>query len=116
MPTARPLPVLPAEVLHWLAPQPGQTIVDCTVGGGGHALLIAERLGPNGRLIGLDQDPALLHPARPRGTGPRPSSPPPGRGGPGCRSRSSTPRSTSSPTCCSTSGLWPTASSRTWGS
>jgi 16S rRNA (cytosine1402-N4)-methyltransferase len=66
MTTARHVPVLPAEVLHWLDPQPGQTIVDCTVGGGGHARLIAERLGPTGRLIGLDQDPAMLELARPR--------------------------------------------------
>lgn len=66
MPTARHVPVLPAEVLHWLDPRPGQTIVDCTVGAGGHARLIAERLGPTGRLIGLDQDPAMLELARPR--------------------------------------------------
>lgn len=59
-------PVLPAEVLTWLDPQPGQTIVDLTVGGGGHGRLIAERLGPAGRLIGLDQDPAMLELARPR--------------------------------------------------
>jgi 16S rRNA (cytosine1402-N4)-methyltransferase len=61
----RHVPVLATQVLHFLAPQPGQTIVDCTVGAGGHARLIAERLGPQGRLIGLDQDPAMLHLARP---------------------------------------------------
>src|SRR5437899_6797253 len=53
-------PVLPAEVLDFLVPAVGQTIVDATVGAGGHARLIAERLGPTGRLIGLDQDPAML--------------------------------------------------------
>jgi 16S rRNA (cytosine1402-N4)-methyltransferase len=63
---SRHLPVLPAEVLHWLAPQPGQVIVDCTVGGGGHSRLIAEQLGTSGRVIGLDQDPAMLDLARPR--------------------------------------------------
>jgi 16S rRNA (cytosine1402-N4)-methyltransferase len=52
-------------VLHWLDPQPGQVIVDCTVGAGGHARLIAERIGPSGRVIGLDQDPAMLELARP---------------------------------------------------
>ncbi|HEY1381839.1 MAG TPA: 16S rRNA (cytosine(1402)-N(4))-methyltransferase RsmH, partial [Gemmataceae bacterium] len=62
---ARHVPVLPAEVLHWLDPQPGQTIVDCTVGAGGHARLIAERVMPGGRVIGLDQDPAMLDLARP---------------------------------------------------
>jgi 16S rRNA (cytosine1402-N4)-methyltransferase len=58
--------VLAAEVLRLLDPQPGQTWVDCTVGGGGHSRLIAEKLGPGGRLIGLDQDPTMLELARPR--------------------------------------------------
>ncbi len=51
---------MPAEVLHYLDPQPGQTIVDATVGVGGHARLLAERIVPDGRLIGLDQDPSML--------------------------------------------------------
>jgi 16S rRNA (cytosine1402-N4)-methyltransferase len=63
------MPVLPAEVLHFLAPAPGEIIVDATVGAGGHARLIAERVVPGGRLIGLDQDPAMLDLARPRLTG-----------------------------------------------
>ena len=62
----RHVPVLPAEVLDALAPAPGQTIVDATVGAGGHARLIAERLGPTGRLIGLDQDASMLDLARAR--------------------------------------------------
>lgn len=62
----RHVPVLAAEVLEYLDPQPGQTIVDGTVGAGGHAALIAQRLGPNGRLIGMDQDPTMLALARPR--------------------------------------------------
>jgi 16S rRNA (cytosine1402-N4)-methyltransferase len=66
MPQPCHIPVLPAEVLHWLNPQPGQIVVDCTVGGGGHTNLIAERVGPGGRVIGLDQDPAMLELARPR--------------------------------------------------
>jgi 16S rRNA (cytosine1402-N4)-methyltransferase len=68
-PTPRHVPVLPAEVLHYLAPAPGEVIVDATVGAGGHACLIAERVGPGGRLIGLDQDPAMLDLARLRLTG-----------------------------------------------
>jgi 16S rRNA (cytosine1402-N4)-methyltransferase len=66
-PLPRHVPVLPDKVLEFLQPQPGQTIVDCTVGGGGHAKLVAERLGPQGRgrLIGLDQDETMLHLARP---------------------------------------------------
>ncbi len=60
----RHVPVLPGDVLSYLAPGPGQTIVDATVGAAGHAGLIAQRLGPAGRLIGLDRDPAMLQLAR----------------------------------------------------
>jgi 16S rRNA (cytosine1402-N4)-methyltransferase len=66
VPEARHVAVLPAEVLDALAPAPGQTLVDATVGAGGHARLLAERLGPTGRLIGLDRDAAMLALARPR--------------------------------------------------
>jgi 16S rRNA (cytosine1402-N4)-methyltransferase len=65
-PEPRHVPVLAAEVVRLLDPQAGQTWVDCTVGAGGHARLIAERLGDSGRLIGLDQDPTMLARARPR--------------------------------------------------
>ena len=41
-------------------------MVDATVGTGGHSRLIAERLGPLGRLIGLDRDLAMLELAQPR--------------------------------------------------
>jgi 16S rRNA (cytosine1402-N4)-methyltransferase len=60
------VPVLPAEVLRLLAPQPGETWVDCTTGGGGHSRLIAEEIGPTGRLLGLDQDRTMLALAAPR--------------------------------------------------
>jgi 16S rRNA (cytosine1402-N4)-methyltransferase len=62
----RHVPVLPAEVLDALAVAAGQVVVDATVGAGGHSRLLAERLGPSGRLIGLDQDAAMLELARPR--------------------------------------------------
>ncbi|VTU00601.1 16s rrna methyltransferase : Ribosomal RNA small subunit methyltransferase H OS=Singulisphaera acidiphila (strain ATCC BAA-1392 / DSM 18658 / VKM B-2454 / MOB10) GN=rsmH PE=3 SV=1: Methyltransf_5 [Gemmataceae bacterium] len=62
----RHAPVLAAEVLDRLGPRPGETWVDCTVGGGGHSLLIADRVGASGRLVGLDQDPTMLDLARPR--------------------------------------------------
>lgn len=58
--------VLPAETLALLDPRPGETWVDCTVGGGGHTRLLAERIGPTGRVIGLDQDPTMLDLARGR--------------------------------------------------
>lgn len=58
--------VLPVETLALLDPHPGETWIDCTVGGGGHTRLIVERVGPTGRVIGLDQDPGMLDLARPQ--------------------------------------------------
>jgi len=55
-----------AEVLRALRPGPGDVAVDCTLGGGGHALAILERLQPGGRLIGLDIDPLELPRAKVR--------------------------------------------------
>ena len=49
-----------AEILDVLAPKPGETAVDCTLGHGGHARRILERLMPDGHLIGLDVDPFEL--------------------------------------------------------
>jgi 16S rRNA (cytosine1402-N4)-methyltransferase len=51
------IPVLAGELIEALDPQPGATAVDCTVGGGGHARLVADRIGPGGTLIGIDRDP-----------------------------------------------------------
>jgi 16S rRNA (cytosine1402-N4)-methyltransferase len=51
-------PVLAPELVSLLAPEPGQTAVDCTFGGGGHARQVAELIGPEGTLIGIDRDPA----------------------------------------------------------
>jgi 16S rRNA (cytosine1402-N4)-methyltransferase len=49
--------VLAEELLEQLDPQPGQTAIDCTFGDGGHARLLAERLGAGGTLIAIDRDP-----------------------------------------------------------
>src|SRR5262249_32749547 len=62
----RHVPVLAAEVLAGLAPQPGEVFVDCTLGAGGHSRLLAERLGSAGRLIALDRDAEMIARARPR--------------------------------------------------
>jgi len=51
-------PVLAPELVSLLAPEPGQTAVDCTFGGGGHARQVAAQLGPEGTLIAIDRDPA----------------------------------------------------------
>ena len=53
-------PIMVAEVLRCLEPAAGDVAVDCTLGGGGHAQAILERIQPGGRLIGLDVDPLEL--------------------------------------------------------
>ncbi len=53
-------PILVAEILAVLAPQPGDLAVDCTLGYGGHAQEILARIRPGGKLLGLDQDPVEL--------------------------------------------------------
>jgi len=58
------LPVMPEETLDLLAVRPDGIYLDGTLGGGGHARRIAERLGPTGRLIGMDRDPAALERCR----------------------------------------------------
>ena len=55
--TAIHVPVLAGELIEALDPRPGQVAIDATVGGGGHARLIADRIGPAGTLIGIDRDP-----------------------------------------------------------
>jgi 16S rRNA (cytosine1402-N4)-methyltransferase len=56
MPTEH-VPVLASELVDMLDPHPGETAIDCTFGGGGHARLVAERLGARGKLICIDRDP-----------------------------------------------------------
>jgi len=51
------VPVLPDELVAVVDPRPGQTVVDGTLGAGGHARLVAERLGTTGTLIAIDRDP-----------------------------------------------------------
>lgn len=57
------IPVLLAEAMFHLAPRPGGIYVDCTLGAGGHARAILERIGPSGLLIGLDRDPQAIRAA-----------------------------------------------------
>jgi 16S rRNA (cytosine1402-N4)-methyltransferase len=51
------VPVLAGELIEALDPGRGQIAVDCTLGAAGHARLVADRLGPQGTLIGIDRDP-----------------------------------------------------------
>ena len=52
-------PVLVEELVETLDPTPGETAVDCTFGGGGHARAIGERLGADGELVCIDRDPGV---------------------------------------------------------
>ncbi|MCX6394423.1 MAG: 16S rRNA (cytosine(1402)-N(4))-methyltransferase RsmH [Solirubrobacterales bacterium] len=52
------VPVLAGEVIDLLAPSRGESVVDATFGGGGHAGLLADRIGANGHLTAIDRDPA----------------------------------------------------------
>lgn len=58
-------PVMLDEVLAGLDPQPGQTVVDGTLGGGGHTRALAARVLPGGRVIAMDRDPGAVARARP---------------------------------------------------
>jgi 16S rRNA (cytosine1402-N4)-methyltransferase len=57
-------PVLLDDVLAALDPKPGEVVVDCTLGYAGHAVEFLRRIGPTGKLIAFDLDPANLPPAR----------------------------------------------------
>jgi 16S rRNA (cytosine1402-N4)-methyltransferase len=52
--------VLPAEVMSFLAVGPGMRVVDGTLGGGGHARLLAEAVGPSGLVVAIDRDPEAI--------------------------------------------------------
>src|SRR5688572_9240197 len=66
---SRHVPVMLGEVIEHLSPQPGQVVVDATVGAGGHSREIAERIGSEGLLVGLDRDPSMIDLARARVVG-----------------------------------------------
>lgn len=61
----RHIPVMLREVLQILDPRPGQVMVDCTLGLGGHAGELLRRVMPGGMLIGIDFDPRNIELARP---------------------------------------------------
>ncbi len=59
----RHTPVLLAEVTQHLSPHPGSIVVDCTLGGAGHAKRLVDLIAPTGILVGIDQDDAALEAA-----------------------------------------------------
>ncbi|GAI28637.1 unnamed protein product [marine sediment metagenome] len=60
------VPVLVREAVEGLQAQPGGYFVDCTVGLGGHAAAILERISPQGKLLGIDADPEAIRIAQAR--------------------------------------------------
>ncbi len=59
-------PVMVTEAVRLLDVRPGETVLDATVGAGGHAAEIARKIAPAGLLIGVDRDPAMLEKAAER--------------------------------------------------
>ena len=57
-------PVLLKEVLYHLNPKPNQNFIDCTLGEGGHAKAILEKIKPKGKLLGIERDPEMLERAK----------------------------------------------------
>ena len=51
------IPVLAGELIELLDPQPGDVVLDCTFGNGGHARFLSQRIGATGTLVGIDRDP-----------------------------------------------------------
>ncbi len=65
-PASLHVPVMLDEVLGALQPRPGMIVVDGTLGGGGHARALAERVAPDGYVLAFDRDPAALRAAERR--------------------------------------------------
>ena len=59
-PAGTHVPIMAAEILDVLAPRQGETVVDCTLGFGGHTRRLLQRIAPGGHVIGLDADPLEL--------------------------------------------------------
>lgn len=56
--------VLLQETIDYLNLKPGMTVIDGTVGAGGHTKAILDKIGPSGRILGLDKDQTALEIAK----------------------------------------------------
>jgi 16S rRNA (cytosine1402-N4)-methyltransferase len=63
-PSSVHVPVLLAQVVHWLDPRSGAVLVDGTLGGGGHTRALAAGVGNKGLVIAIDRDPAAIDAAQ----------------------------------------------------
>ncbi len=59
-PAGSHVPIMVGEIIEVLRPRPGDTVVDCTLGHGGHSSAILPLIQPGGVLLGLDVDPLEL--------------------------------------------------------
>lgn len=60
------IPILVAEIMEMLKPSSGDIVADCTLGYGGHAIEFLRRIGPTGKLVGIDIDVTQLERTRVR--------------------------------------------------
>ena len=74
-PASTHIPILVNDILACLHPEAGARVADCTLGYGGHAGAMAERIGPGGKLVGLDVDGGQLERTRQRLTARHPDVP-----------------------------------------
>ncbi|MEK7503759.1 MAG: 16S rRNA (cytosine(1402)-N(4))-methyltransferase RsmH [Patescibacteria group bacterium] len=54
------IPVLQKEVLRYLDPKPNENFIDATIGGGGHALEVLQKIAPRGKVLGIDWTPEAI--------------------------------------------------------
>lgn len=52
------------EVIEYLDPKPGQNFIDCTLGGAGYTMAIAEKIGPEGKILAIDLDKSAIENAK----------------------------------------------------
>ncbi|OGF19058.1 16S rRNA (cytosine(1402)-N(4))-methyltransferase [Candidatus Falkowbacteria bacterium RIFCSPHIGHO2_02_FULL_45_15] len=57
-------PVMLPEVIEYLNPKTGEIIIDCTLGGAGYTLAIAQRVGEKGKVIAIDADEMAIENAK----------------------------------------------------
>ena len=53
-------PVMQKEVIYFLDPKPNENFIDATIDGGGHARIILEKIKPNGKVLGIEQDESII--------------------------------------------------------
>src|SRR5690349_5093800 len=69
MPRGEHIPVLLDDVVRLLDPQPGEIVVDCTTGLGGHSVALGKKVDPCGRVLGFDLDQSNLDIAKLQASG-----------------------------------------------